>query len=123
MLKTLYLAAIVSLISITAGCSYLKFPGVYRISIQQGNVVTQEMLDQLQPGMTKRQVRFVMGTPLIDDPFVSDRWDYFYSYTNPRAKTVNHSVVVVFMNDSLSDLVLTEPFKLPESFKRSPDQS
>ncbi|MEQ8954529.1 MAG: outer membrane protein assembly factor BamE, partial [Gammaproteobacteria bacterium] len=43
----------------------LEFPGVYKISIVQGNVITQEMVDQLRPGMTKRQVMFVMGSPLV----------------------------------------------------------
>ena len=59
-----------------AGCS---FPGVYKIDIQQGNVVTQDMVDQLRPGMTRRQVRFIMGSPLITDTFHPDRWDYVYS--------------------------------------------
>lgn len=59
-----------------AGCS---FPGVYKIDIQQGNVVTQDMIDQLKPGMTRRQVRFIMGNPLIVDTFHPNRWDYLYS--------------------------------------------
>ena len=59
-----------------AGCS---FPGVYKIDIQQGNVVTQDMIDQLRPGMTRRQVRFIMGNPLIQDTFNTNRWDYLYS--------------------------------------------
>ncbi|MCQ4348188.1 outer membrane protein assembly factor BamE [Pseudomonas stutzeri] len=59
-----------------AGCS---FPGVYKIDIQQGNVVTQDMIDQLRPGMTRRQVRFIMGNPLITDTFHANRWDYLYS--------------------------------------------
>ncbi len=59
-----------------AGCS---FPGVYKIDIQQGNVVTQDMIDQLRPGMTRRQVRFIMGNPLIADTFHANRWDYLYS--------------------------------------------
>lgn len=59
-----------------AGCS---FPGVYKIDIQQGNVVTQDMIDQLRPGMTRRQVRFIMGNPLITDTFHPERWDYLYS--------------------------------------------
>ncbi|MCY1283333.1 Outer membrane protein assembly factor BamE [compost metagenome] len=59
-----------------AGCS---FPGVYKIDIQQGNVVTQDMIDQLKPGMTRRQVRFIMGNPLITDTFHANRWDYLYS--------------------------------------------
>lgn len=61
---------------VLAGCS---FPGVHKIDIQQGNVVTQDMVDQLRPGMTTRQVRFIMGTPLITDTFNSNRWDYLYS--------------------------------------------
>jgi outer membrane protein assembly factor BamE len=59
-----------------AGCS---FPGVYKIDIQQGNVVTQDMIDQLRPGMTRKQVRFIMGNPLITDTFHASRWDYLYS--------------------------------------------
>ena len=123
MQKTVRLTLVFLITGLLASCSYLKFPGVYRITIQQGNVITQEMIDQLKPGMTKRQVRFVLGTPLIDDPFVVDRWDYHYSYTNPRAKTFNHSVTVVFVNDSLTDLVTTEEFTLPQSFHRSMEES
>jgi outer membrane protein assembly factor BamE len=59
-----------------AGCS---FPGVYKIDIQQGNVVTQDMIDQLRPGMTRRQVRFIMGNPLLVDTFHPNRWDYLYT--------------------------------------------
>ncbi len=65
-----------SLLTVLVGCS---FPGVHKIDIQQGNVITQDMIDQLRPGMTTRQVRFIMGTPLITDTFHSDRWDYLYS--------------------------------------------
>ena len=63
-------------IAALAGCS---FPGVYKIDIQQGNVVTQDMIDQLRPGMTQRQVRFIMGNPLVADTFHPNRWDYIYS--------------------------------------------
>ncbi|MEZ5436045.1 MAG: outer membrane protein assembly factor BamE [Pseudomonadales bacterium] len=62
-----------------AACS---FPGVYHLTVQQGNVVTQDMVNQLQPGMDKRQVRFIMGTPLLIDSFEDSRWDYFYSLKN-----------------------------------------
>lgn len=60
-----------------AGCS--GFPGVYKIDIPQGNVVTQEMVDQLRPGMSQSQVRFIMGSPLITDTFHEGRWDYLYT--------------------------------------------
>jgi outer membrane protein assembly factor BamE len=65
------------------GCgavSSFSFPGVYRIDIPQGNIITQEMVDQLRPGLTKRQVNFILGTPLVRDTFDQDRWDYVYSF-------------------------------------------
>ena len=57
-----------------------KVPGVtpYRMVIQQGNFISQEMVEQLKPGMTKEQVRFVLGTPLVTDIFHADRWDYVF---------------------------------------------
>ena len=100
-------------LGLLSACSALKFPGVYRITVQQGNVITQDMIDQLKPGMTKRQVRFVLGTPLIDDPFATDRWDYYYSYTNPRSKTENRSVTIHFDDDVLSDVNATDEFVIP----------
>jgi outer membrane protein assembly factor BamE len=109
------------LVTAISSCSYLRFPGVYRLAVQQGNIITQDMIDQLKPGMTKRQVRFVLGTPLIDDPFKLDRWDYYYSFTNPRGKNSEHSVTVTFINDGLSDLITTESFTLPESFTGAND--
>ena len=53
---------------------------VYTVPIQQGNVVTVEMLQELKLGMDKRKVSFILGTPLVTDAFHQDRWDYFYSY-------------------------------------------
>ena len=84
-----------------SGCG---FPGVYKIDVQQGNVVTQEMVDQLRPGMTTRQVRFIMGTPLIQDTFAPDRWDYLYSMQaghNPREQ---ERISLIFENDRLVGL-------------------
>ncbi|MGD2074506.1 MAG: outer membrane protein assembly factor BamE [Gammaproteobacteria bacterium] len=57
-----------------------RLPWVYRIEIQQGNVISQEAVSQLRLGMNKRQVQFVLGTPLLVDPFHADRWDYYYQY-------------------------------------------
>ncbi len=115
MQKTVRLLLTAILLSALGGCSYLKFPGVYKIVIQQGNVITQDMIDELEPGMTRRQVRFVLGTPLIDDPFADDRWDYFYSFTNPNGREFSHYVTVVFQDDKLQYLVASEEFKIPET--------
>lgn len=77
------------------------FPGVYKIGIPQGNIITQEMIDQLRPGMTKRQVIFVMGTPLVRDPFHQDRWDYIYSYQPGGGVRGQERITMFFENDEL----------------------
>jgi outer membrane protein assembly factor BamE len=69
------LLALAATVSLLAACG----PFVYRIDVQQGNVVTQEALAQLKPGMTKVEVRQVMGTPLLTDVFHANRWDYYFS--------------------------------------------
>jgi len=86
------------------GCSWFQFPGVYRLAIQQGNIVTQEMVDQLQPGMTKRQVNFVLGSPLIKDSFHQDRWDYYYSLRDPHGDTRKERLTIYFSNDQLTHM-------------------
>jgi len=64
-------------ILLLAGCSLMPHI-LYKIDVQQGNVVTEEMVEKLKPDMTKSQVRFVMGSPLVVDPFRNNRWDYVY---------------------------------------------
>jgi outer membrane protein assembly factor BamE len=94
-MRHMLFAAIIALL--LSGCL-----SVYKVEVQQGNVVTQEMIDKLKPGMTPSQVRFVMGTPLIVDPFHQDRWDYYY-YLRRSNETSGESqrVTVVFKNDLL----------------------
>ena len=67
-----FIALSLLLTVLLAGCSSLRFPGVYRIDIPQGNVVTGEMLADLEPGMTPEQVRFVLGPSTLTDPFTPD---------------------------------------------------
>jgi outer membrane protein assembly factor BamE len=92
------LFGILTLAAAAAGCL-----SVYRVDVPQGNVVTQEMLDLLKPGMTPNQVRFVLGTPLVTDPFHKERWDYFYSLRRGDALTAEmRRVTVYFNNDQLA---------------------
>jgi outer membrane protein assembly factor BamE len=81
-----------------------KVPGVtpYRMVIQQGNFISQEMVAQLKPGMTKEQVRFVLGTPLVTDIFHADRWDYVYFRELPDGKREQRNLSVVFEKDRLA---------------------
>jgi outer membrane protein assembly factor BamE len=76
-----------------SGCA---FPGVYRIDVPQGNIITQEMVDQLRPGLNKRQVTFILGTPLIRDTFDQDRWDYLYSFQPGGGERVQERLTVYF---------------------------
>lgn len=73
----------------------------YKMDIQQGNVVTSKMMMQLRPGMTKSQVRFIMGTPLIVDPFHADRWDYLYRMQKGGKLIEQRHVILDFENDKL----------------------
>jgi outer membrane protein assembly factor BamE len=93
---------ILALVLLLPACSYIPMaPSVYKIDIQQGNVVTPEMLSRLKPGMTQSQVRFALGTPLIADAFHPNRWDYAYRFQKAGELTEQHHVTVVFENDVL----------------------
>jgi outer membrane protein assembly factor BamE len=84
------------------GCS--EFPGVYKIEIPQGNVVTQEMVNQLRPGMTHSQVRYILGTPLVTDTFSDGRWDYIYSIKKGDGQRYQERISVFFEDDKLTRL-------------------
>lgn len=72
--------------------------GVYRIDVQQGNVLSEDMLAQLSPGMEKRKVRFLLGTPMLIDTFNQDRWDYIYTYSRSGG-TIEQRRVTLFFED------------------------
>ena len=74
---------------------------VYRAAISQGNFIEQEDLDQLETGMTRSQVRFLLGTPMIDDPFHKNRWDYVYYAKLGRRDTIAKRWVSVFFTEDL----------------------
>ncbi len=74
----------------------------YKINIQQGVVVTQEMADQLRAGMTRDQVRFVLGTPILTDPFHSERWDYPFRFQPGRGRIEERRFTVYFENDKMT---------------------
>ena len=89
------------------GCSFVpRIPGVtpYRMEIQQGNYVSQEMVAQLKPGMSKEQVRFILGTPLVTDIFHAERWDYIYWREGTEGRREQRKLVVHFDNGQLARL-------------------
>ncbi len=76
----LLLSAFVSMITGCSNSNFFSFPGVYKMDIQQGNVLAEKKIRQLKTGMTKEQVAFIMGNPVLTDIFNKNRWDYVYSF-------------------------------------------
>jgi len=95
---TMLRALVVVLCLLLAACGWLA---PYRIDIQQGNFVSQEMVRQLRRGMTKDQVKFLLGTPLITDIFHADRWDYVYFLDRPGEERRQRRLAVFFEGDKL----------------------
>lgn len=97
------LAICVALLTGCARFSVPILPGLspYRMEVQQGNYVTQDMVAKLKPGMTRNQVKFALGTPLIADPFHNDRWDYVYVLQRQGRTVEQRRIVVVFKDDKL----------------------
>lgn len=88
------------LLAALAGCN-VPVPKVitpYRMEIQQGNFITQDMLSQLKPGMTRDQVKFILGTPLLVDPFHTDRWDYVFLRSPENSEQVEQRRITVFFS-------------------------
>lgn len=81
-----------------------KLPIIYRPLVVQGNVVTQEVIDELKPGMTKKQVEFIMGTPLLHDVFHDNRWDYYYGIGIGSIE-LEKRVILHFENNQLARII------------------
>jgi outer membrane protein assembly factor BamE len=82
-----------------AGCSI-----IYKLPTRQGNVLEQKQLDQLTLGMTRDQVKFLLGTPIATDPFRGERWDYFGYYKSPRGQVSSRTVTLYFADNKLSQM-------------------
>jgi|CXWL01.1.fsa_nt_gi outer membrane protein assembly factor BamE len=91
------LIVVLLLASLSTGCGLL-----YRQSVQQGNVLESEQVDALKPGMTKRQVVLVLGTPAIQSPFHDDRWEYVSSFKDADGKIELKRLTVVFADNVLT---------------------
>ena len=103
MLHTLRLITLLSALVLLSACSTLAVdvPFVYKIDIDQGNVIDQNMVNQLRPDMTKRQVIYVLGSPLLTDPFSSNRWDYIYSVQPGGEDRLQDRIALYFSGDNL----------------------
>ena len=87
------------ILSVAGGC-------VYQANLSQGNLLKQEDLDQVEVGMTRRQVRFLLGTPMIDDPFHDGRWDYVYYLKLGRDDAIfKRWISIYFEDEKVSEIV------------------
>ena len=114
--KLIQRAGVVALMALAAaflcaGC------GVHRVAIQQGNIITQAMVDQLKPGITREQVAYIMGEPVLRNTFDDDRWDYVYTIDVPNTYHSRMLVSVFFENNLLvyitGDMVPSSAKKFP----------
>jgi outer membrane protein assembly factor BamE len=80
----------------------LKLPRVHKVTVQQGNVITQRMVDQLKPGLTRSQVAFIMGEPIYRNTFDDDRWDYLYLIEIPGVYKEQRRLTVYFQGDVMT---------------------
>ena len=99
MKKLLIIMTCIASLSTTA-CS--RYHLTHKIDVQQGNVITQDEVNQLEPGMSRRQVQYVMGSPMIADVFHQDRWDYIYMFQPGYGEMLEERVTLYFENDQLS---------------------
>ncbi len=102
MSKPFFYLSLLAGLSLTSCSTVLgHLPGVYTLEIQQGNIVEQAMIDQLRPGMNKRQVLYIMGSPMLTDVFHRDRWDYVYYDKSDDEEKVQKKLSLFFDNEQL----------------------
>jgi len=84
---------LLALVLLLNGCAL-----TYKMDIQQGNPVTQAFIEKLKPGMSRQEVQFILGTPIIEDPFHGNRWDYFFSLHKGNAPTETQQRISIFFD-------------------------
>ena len=90
---------------VLTACGVPRIVTPYRMDIQQGNYISQDMVAQLRPGMSREQVRFVLGTPLVTDIFHADRWDYVYYQDRFGGRREERRIAVIFEDGKLARVI------------------
>src|SRR6188768_2275206 len=106
-------ACLFTALALLAGC-------VYRPNIQQGNFLEVKDVDQVTAGMTRSQVRYLLGTPMISDPFVAQRWDYIYTLKHGHRRKLDRSHFVVYFTDD--KVTKVDKLDLPDTSSVSGDR-
>ena len=105
------LLIILLVLSVMAGCSKLGIFKPYYITLDQGNIFTQEQVEEIQLGMSGRQVRFILGTPTLVDTFNPNRWDYLYTLTQRDELNIKQHLAIIFEDNKVVDIqqIAVEP--------------
>jgi len=104
MRKSILALSLLSLPLMSCSLVLDNLPYVYKVDVNQGNVIDQAMIDQLRPNMTKRQVLFIMGSPMLVDFFHQNRWDYIYSARKGGGDIEQKAVSIFFENDQIKSI-------------------
>ncbi|MDO9219802.1 MAG: outer membrane protein assembly factor BamE [Thiobacillus sp.] len=107
-------------LSLLSGCSVVQKIGPHRIDVQQGNALDPENVARLKPGLTRSQVRFLLGTPLVVDPFRNDRWDYVYVFYEAGRLVEQKRITLFFDGDVLSRIEGDVPPVLDQTSAATP---
>jgi outer membrane protein assembly factor BamE len=108
------LPALLIIAALLSGC-------VYKIDVEQGNFVTTDLVEKLKPGMTKNQVKLLLGTPLLTDVFHADRWDYYFDNAKRGKKVAHKRLTVLFKDDKLVSFTGDANPPLPPPTRLSPE--
>ena len=89
-------------VPLVCAAAFLCTGCLYRIDIQQGNAVVQESLAKVKPGMSRNEVKQILGTPLLADAFHANRWDYYFSNSKRGQEIEKNRVTIFFENDKVA---------------------
>lgn len=104
MRKSILIFSLLSVPLMSCSTAFEYLPYVYKIDVNQGNVIDQSMVDQLRPNMTKRQVLYIMGSPMLVDYFHQNRWDYVYSTKKSGEDLEQKNLSIFFENDQIKSI-------------------
>jgi outer membrane protein assembly factor BamE len=105
-MRNIIIISVIPLILSLTACSWVPdlsgigLPRVHKVDVQQGNVIEQDQINQLRPGMNKEQVHFIMGTPMLDDSFHANRWDYLYRFQPGYGPLEKKQATLYFNHDA-----------------------
>jgi outer membrane protein assembly factor BamE len=112
------LISLITLASLSISACSIDQLRVYKIDVQQGNALEQQDVERIRTGMTKRQVEFLLGSPMLIDPFREDRWDYVFYFKPGYGKPHKAKLTLWFEGDQVSRIDQNGTFELPDQAAR-----